>query len=151
MRTFRSSRPIAPRSVRGLALALAAAAGLAAGAARAQAQAPLTGGMAGAASPAPTAPAPTRDAETAMPARPVVRQTQAPLPAPQPAPGAPREEQFGDVTRGLLAAQADGRRAGAALPVLGAVSTAAWDRYLASFTHPVPEWFQKRVDTRNTN
>jgi len=66
-------------------------------------------------------------------------------------PAVPREEQFGDVTRGLLAAQADGRRAGAALPVLGAVSTAAWDRYLASFTHPVPEWFQKRVDTRNTN
>ncbi|WP_235491016.1 DUF3613 domain-containing protein [Achromobacter sp. DMS1] len=30
-------------------------------------------------------------------------------------------------------------------------ATAAWDRYLASFTHPVPEWFQKRVDTRNTN
>jgi hypothetical protein len=55
------------------------------------------------------------------------------------------------VTRGLLAAQADGRRAGGALPILGPVSTAAWNRYLDSFKHPIPEWMQKRVETKNTN
>jgi len=63
----------------------------------------------------------------------------------------PAEEAFGDVTRGLLAAQADGRRAGAMLPVLGPVSTAAWNRYLESFSHPIPEYLQKRVETKNTN
>ncbi|WZB76636.1 DUF3613 domain-containing protein [Achromobacter insuavis] len=75
-----------------------------------------------------------------MPARPVVQQVQTPMPqaaaqpAPQPAAEAP--EAFGDITRGLLAAQA-GRRA-AALPVLGAASTAAWNRYVDSFTRPIP-------------
>ena len=62
-----------------------------------------------------------------------------------------RDRAFGDITRGLLAAQADGRRAGAALPVLGAASTAAWNRYVDSFTRPIPEWFTKRVPTNNTN
>ncbi|CAB3956046.1 hypothetical protein LMG7053_04879 [Achromobacter ruhlandii] len=75
---------------------------------------------------------------------------------PQPAPQAAAQpeqarEEFGDITRGLLAAQADGRRAGAALPVLGAASTAAWNRYIDSFTRPIPEWFDKRVQTNNTN
>ncbi|WZB68262.1 DUF3613 domain-containing protein [Achromobacter xylosoxidans] len=69
----------------------------------------------------------------------------------QAAPAEPAPEAFGDITRGLLAAQADGRRAGAALPVLGAVSTAAWNRYVNSFTRPIPEWFTKRVETENTN
>uniref|UniRef100_UPI001F12B8DC DUF3613 domain-containing protein n=2 Tax=Alcaligenes xylosoxydans xylosoxydans TaxID=85698 RepID=UPI001F12B8DC len=88
-----------------------------------------------------------------MPARPVVQQVQTPMPqaAPQAAPAEPAPEAFGDITRGLLAAQADGRRAGAALPVLGAVSTAAWNRYVNSFTRPIPEWFTKRVETENTN
>ncbi|MFY2999625.1 DUF3613 domain-containing protein, partial [Achromobacter xylosoxidans] len=100
--------------------------------------------------PAPTA-APAAAAQ--MPARPVVQQVQTPMPqaAPQAAPAEPAPEAFGDITRGLLAAQADGRRAGAALPVLGAVSTAAWNRYVNSFTRPIPEWFTKRVETENTN
>jgi hypothetical protein len=71
--------------------------------------------------------------------------------SPQAAASAEGREDFGDVTRGLLAAQADGRRAGGALPILGPVSTAAWNRYVDSFTHPIPEWFQKRVETKNTN
>ncbi|KNE26149.1 DUF3613 domain-containing protein, partial [Achromobacter spanius] len=99
--------------------------------------------------------------------RPVVQQVQTPMPQPaataatstqvaQPAStstqaAAPAEEAFGDVTRGLLAAQADGRRAGAMLPVLGPVSTAAWNRYLESFSHPIPEYLQKRVETKSTN
>ncbi len=125
---------------------------------QAQSNAPLTGGAMGRgvaqASPvAPVAPAAAPAAQ--MPARPVVQQVQTPMPqaaaqpAPQPAAEAP--EAFGDITRGLLAAQADGRRAGAALPVLGAASTAAWNRYVDSFTRPIPEWFTKRVQTNNTN
>lgn len=108
----------------------------------AQSNAPLTS----------DAPAPVPTAQ--MPDRPVVQQVQTPMPQPAaPAAAAAPEPQeaFGDVTRGLLAAQADGRRAGAALPVLGPVSTAAWNRYLESFSRPIPEWFQKRVDTKNTN
>ncbi|MGE8611046.1 MAG: DUF3613 domain-containing protein [Achromobacter veterisilvae] len=133
-----------------LAMALAA---LAAPASHAQSNAPLTGAMSGAAPP-----------PAALPDRPVVQQVSAPMPAeatataqagsqatPQATPQAAAPEGFGDVTRGLLAAQADGRRAGGALPILGPVSTAAWNRYLDSFKHPIPEWMQKRVETKSTN
>ncbi len=132
----------------------------------AQSNVPLTGGMSGgAAATAPAQPLP----QAQLPARPVVQQVQSPMPQPGTAPTAQAtsttqgassahaaqtaapEEAFGDVTRGLLAAQADGRRAGNALPVLGPVSTAAWNRYLESFSHPIPDYFQKRVETKNTN
>lgn len=127
-----------------------ACAALAPSAGQAQTNAPLTGGMS--AAPAAASPA-------AMPDRPVVQQVQTPLPAapaatpataasaPSPAPAAP--EAFGDVTRGLLAAQADGRRAGNALPVLGPVSTAAWNRYVESFKQPIPVWFDRNVEIPN--
>jgi len=131
----------------------------------AQSNAPLTGNMTGGA-PASTLP------QAQLPQRPVVQQVQTPMPQPaaqsaqsaqsaqaapaaaatQTASSAPAvEENFGDVTRALLAAQADGRRAGGALPILGPVSTAAWNRYLDSFSHPIPEYLQKRVETKNTN
>ncbi|MGE8656035.1 MAG: DUF3613 domain-containing protein [Achromobacter sp.] len=123
-------------------------------ASRAQSNGPLTGAMSGGAAPAPAAPVPATAPAAPMPARPVVQQVQTPMPQPA-SPAAPQaesaREEFGDITRGLLAAQADGRRAGAALPVLGAASTAAWNRYLDSFTRPIPEWFTKRVQTDNTN
>lgn len=137
-----------------LLLILAGAAPLAS---QAQSNTPLTGAMSGGgvaqAAPVPaTAPAAAPAAQ--MPARPVVQQVQTPMPQPAPQAAAQPEqarEEFGDITRGLLAAQADGRRAGAALPVLGAASTAAWNRYIDSFTRPIPEWFDKRVQTNNTN
>ncbi|CAP43715.1 DUF3613 domain-containing protein [Bordetella petrii] len=145
-------------SRRFLRLPLALAAALPCVAA-AQMNAPLTGGAA--AQPAAVA-APAAPAAQAMPNRPVVRQVQTPMPAaaPQGATGgaavasapaqaasAPQRENFGDVTRGLLAAQADGRRAGGALPILGPVSTAAWNRYLESFRQPIPQWFTEKVKT----
>jgi len=125
----------------------------------AQLNAPLTGGAGAqpAASAAPVAPAATQ----AMPARPVVRQVQTPMPAAA-APAAAssaavagasapasaqRDEAVGDVTRALMAAQADGRRAGGALPILGPVSTASWQRYLDSFRQPIPQWFSEKVET----
>lgn len=121
------------------------------------------GSPAAAAAPVSTLP------QAQLPQRPVVQQVQTPMPQPaaqsaqsaqaapaaaatQTASSAPAvEENFGDVTRALLAAQADGRRAGGALPILGPVSTAAWNRYLDSFSHPIPEYLQKRVETKNTN
>lgn len=110
-------------------------------AACAQTNAPLTGAQA----PQPAAATPAAAAQP-MPDRPVVRQVQTPMPA---APAAPqqaaRHTAVGDVTRALLAAQADGRRAGAALPILGPVATASWHRYLESFRQPIPEWFSEKV------
>lgn len=52
----------------------------------------------------------------------------------------------GGTTRGLLALQTSGRAAGPARPVLGPTAAAAWDRYVESFTHPVPEWFDRGVE-----
>ncbi|AVG40371.1 DUF3613 domain-containing protein [Achromobacter insolitus] len=117
---------------------------------QAQSNAPLTGSMSDASSNAP-APAAASSAAS-MPDRPVVQQVQTPMPQTPAAASAaapPAQEGFGDVTRGLLAAQADGRRAGNALPVLGPVSTAAWNRYLESFKHPIPEWFDRNVEVPN--
>lgn|SRR5690606_32632692 len=126
------------------------------GVAGAQMNAPLTGGAAA----QPVAPA----SPQAIPARPVVRQVQTPMPAAAPtaatstaaastgaastAPAsAQRDEAVGDVTRALMAAQADGRRAGGALPILGPVSSASWQRYLDSFRQPIPQWFGEKVET----
>ncbi len=141
-----------------------ACAALAPFAAQAQANAPLTGSMSAVPASASAAVAST----ATMPDRPVVQQVQTPLPTavtpstpstPSTAtsastPGAEssapaRQEAFGDVTRGLLAAQADGRRAGNALPILGPVSTAAWNRYLESFKQPIPVWFDRNVEIPN--
>lgn len=110
--------------------------------AHAQTNAPLTGG---AAVGAPAA-APPASAEPAA-APPVVRQVEvstppaAAAPAAAPAQTAFVEENPGDVTRALMAAQADGRRAGPGLRLQGPVATAAWRRYLKSFEHPLPQWF----------
>ncbi|MDH2050960.1 DUF3613 domain-containing protein [Achromobacter marplatensis] len=148
------------RMLRSFSLALTVAA-FAPLSAQAQSNTPLTGTMSNGAAASAAQPVPA----ATLPDRPVVQQVPSSLPQPgaaaaQPAPvqaspqaatAAEGREDFGDVTRGLLAAQADGRRAGGALPILGPVSTAAWNRYVDSFTHPIPEWFQKRVETKNTN
>ena len=59
---------------------------------------------------------------------------------------APDDGAVGAVTRGLLAAQADGRRAGPGLPLQGPVASAAWQRYLESFSQPIPQWFGERIE-----
>lgn len=149
-----------PRLTRSFTLVLALAT-LAPLGALAQSNAPLTGNMSGgaAAGAAQSAPLPA----ATLPNRPVVQQVQTSMPqadapaatqaaAPAAAqPAAEVREGFGDVTRGLLAAQADGRRAGGVLPILGPVSSAAWTRYVDSFKRPIPEWFQERVEIKNTN
>lgn len=81
------------------------------------------------------------------PASPVVRQIQAPVPASAVQHDLPpRRRQVGDVTRLLFAAQADGRRAGGALPMLGEAATRSWHRYMESFSYPIPERFDERVE-----
>jgi hypothetical protein len=96
--------------------------------------------------------------------RPTVRQVSTPLPvveaaaqasAPQPVPSTQQDDatrnDHGALVRALMAAQADGRRAGPLLPMLGPVATASWDRYLESFRHPIPEWFRERVEAQTSN
>ncbi|MFJ1051189.1 DUF3613 domain-containing protein, partial [Bordetella bronchiseptica] len=42
---------------------------------------------------------------------------------------------------------ADGhRRAGPGLPLQGPVASAAWQRYLESFSQPIPQWFGERIE-----
>ncbi|RXN93525.1 DUF3613 domain-containing protein [Achromobacter aloeverae] len=114
----------------------------------------------------PIAPTPAV-ADTGAPARPVVRQVNAPTagvgsaspsaaaatttaaPRPAAAASAPDDEgpvAAGGITRALLAAQADGRRAAPLQPMLGPVATASWQRYLNSFNQPIPQWFRERVE-----
>ena len=50
-------------------------------------------------------------------------------------------------TRDLLRLQASGDAAGARLPMLGAASNLAVKRYLNSFTHPIPEYFDTNVES----
>ncbi|AMP03392.1 hypothetical protein CPter91_1006 [Collimonas pratensis] len=58
---------------------------------------------------------------------------------------------IGDVTRTLLQAQADGRVAGARLPMLGATADVSWQRYLDSFKHPLPEFYENKVTKKQSN
>ncbi len=73
--------------------------------------------------------------------------------APAAHPGAPasatpprrRAEPVGDATRRLLEIQADGAQSAPARPALGATASLSWQRYLDSFKHPQPLWFDRRV------
>jgi len=87
---------------------------------------------------------------------PVVRQVEA---APAPAATAPQTTRasepapiaVGDITRALLAAQADGRRAGTELGIPGPVASASWKRYVDSFAYPQPEFFEERLEKSSSN
>ena len=79
--------------------------------------------------------------------------TAAPVQAPQAS--APVESEarirVGDVTHTLLQAQADGRVAGPRLPMLGATADASWQRYLDSFRHPLPDFYENKVSKNTSN
>jgi hypothetical protein len=125
---------------------------LAAGIAHAQ-QAPVTGRMLGGSVPAPA---------EARPAAPAAAPTHAlPEPGPQPAapPPPPRwadapvapvvqraaRPEPGAATRHLLRLQASGAQGGRSLPVLGDQAHASYARYLKSFEHEIPEYFENAV------
>ncbi|AIY40113.1 putative exported protein [Collimonas arenae] len=58
---------------------------------------------------------------------------------------------IGDVTHTLLQAQADGRVAGTGLPMLGATADVSWERYLESFRHPLPEFYDNKVTKKQSD
>ncbi|MHB1056946.1 MAG: DUF3613 domain-containing protein [Rhodanobacter sp.] len=56
-----------------------------------------------------------------------------------------RAAQIGDTTRHLLQMQAEDHRAGTRLPMLGDEATAGYRRYLRSFSHDIPEFYEAAV------
>ena len=105
-------------------------------------QTPITGQML-----APTAPAARSDAAPAS--APVA----APMPAATPtAPSSPDESasspttHIGDVTHQLLSMQAQGTQAGKHLSIPGQEASASYQRYLKSFEHPIPEFYETAVN-----
>ena len=104
-------------------------------------QSPLTGQMLGERmTPAPTV-------QSAQPLA-TVDTTAAP-PAPPPPTNVPASTaarpQHGDSVRNLLRLQASGQQAGARLPILGDQATASYARYLKSFEHEIPDFFDPDV------
>ncbi|PMQ06483.1 hypothetical protein DyAD56_05735 [Dyella sp. AD56] len=74
-----------------------------------------------------------------------------PTPAPiQPTPVADATPQIGDVTRQLLSMQAQGTHAGKLLPIPGQQASASYQRYLKSFEHPIPEFYEAAVSKNST-
>lgn len=100
-------------------------------------QAPITGQML-----APTAPPAT--VETTTPAA-----VAAPVPnaaaSERTIENAPVQTQVGDTTRQLLSMQAQGTHAGKHLPIPGQEASASYQRYLKSFEHPIPEFYDAAV------
>jgi len=59
--------------------------------------------------------------------------------------------QTGDTTRHLLQMQARGDHAAPARPMLGVEASIAWRRYLKSFEHPIPEFYETAVGKSTGN
>lgn len=113
-------------------------------------QRPITGRMMDA---RPAAPAATAAPATSMPGD-ATGQATSPAPsgaasgdmAAAPGPTAMDEPAaIGQVTRQLLRMQVDGSHAGHRLPMLGDEASAAYRRYIDSFSHPIPEFFETTV------
>ncbi len=127
---------------------------LVAGAVQAQQQ-PLTGQMLGGPSLSPAATVPMQaeplpTVELAAPA------ASAEVTGAQPAtvandvapasPAAPRARlPSGEATRNLFRLQASGQQAGQRLPILGDQATLSYARYLKSFEHEIPDFFETDV------
>ncbi|CRQ52099.1 DUF3613 domain-containing protein [Stenotrophomonas sp. FR010] len=129
---------------------------LVAGAVQAQQQ-PLTGQMLGGPSPSPAGTAsmqaeplpsvgmapPTASAGGTTAQASTIATDVAPLSAP---PAAPRARlQSGEATRNLFRLQASGQQAGQRLPILGDQATLSYARYLKSFEHEIPDFFETDV------
>ncbi len=57
----------------------------------------------------------------------------------------------GTSTRNLLDLQRSGRQAGPELPMLGAASGLAYQRYLQANKYPIPEYFSENLNTTKTS
>ncbi|AWH21729.1 DUF3613 domain-containing protein [Stenotrophomonas sp. ZAC14D2_NAIMI4_6] len=103
-------------------------------------QSPLTGQMLG----ERTTPAPT--VQSAQPLATVDTTAAPPAPPPAYVPASTTTRpQHGDSVRNLLQLQASGQQAGARLPILGDQATASYARYLKSFEHEIPDFFDPDV------
>jgi len=124
-------------------------------------QAPITGrmmdGRQAQAAPVRVA-APAAAAETSAPAMPApppppaytTDTAPATMPAPPPAGDtyaytADDDDTVGSTTRQLLRMQASGSQAGRRLPMLGDEASASYKRYIDSFNHPIPEFYQTTI------
>ncbi|MBH1432054.1 DUF3613 domain-containing protein [Stenotrophomonas maltophilia] len=123
---------------------------LIAGAAQAQQQ-PLTGQMLGGNSPAPV-PQPLQSealatVDLSTPPPPPAAAMPAAVATGEPATPAvrPVRSQIGDTTRGLFRLQASGQQAGQHLPLLGDQATLGYARYMKSFEHEIPDFFETDV------
>ncbi|WP_439448466.1 DUF3613 domain-containing protein [Stenotrophomonas sp. ATs4] len=123
------------------------------GAVQAQQQ-PLTGQMLGGSGPAaPTSQPLQSEALATVDLAPA--SATAPAAAPSPAtrvaaqPPAvvarPGRSQIGDATRSLFHLQASGQQAGQQLPILGDQATLSYARYIKSFEHEIPDFFETDV------
>lgn len=78
-----------------------------------------------------------------------------PPPSASPAPSTPyaatteATTDVGNTTRQLFAMQSQHTGGGRALPIPGAEASASYQRYLKSFTHPIPEFYETSV-SKNT-
>jgi hypothetical protein len=130
-------------------------------------QTPITGRMMDGRNPAPAATPVAASAPTAQaaipdpPAPPSPAPASAPVTAPQstdyaPAPayasgdGADRAA-IGYTTRQLLQMQASGSQGGNRLPMLGDEASASYRRYIQSFNHPIPEFYETTVGKNGSN
>lgn len=59
--------------------------------------------------------------------------------------------QPGDATRNLLQLQLDGSAAGKHLPMLGNEASASYHRYMDSFNHPIPEFYETAIQKNADN
>lgn len=115
-------------------------------------QQPLTGQMLGGSTPAASASQPLQSESL-----PTVDLAAPPVPVPQAAPAAvaitdgstatprPGRSQIGDTTRNLFRLQASGQQAGQHLPILGDQATLSYARYMKSFEHEIPDFFEADV------
>ncbi|WP_322547397.1 DUF3613 domain-containing protein [Stenotrophomonas geniculata] len=115
-------------------------------------QQPLTGQMLGGSMPAVPTSQPLQSESLAT-----VDLMAPPAPVPQAAPAAvaitdgnaaaarPGRSQIGDTTRNLFRLQASGQQAGQHLPILGDQATLSYARYMKSFEHEIPDFFETDV------
>ncbi|MBD8898945.1 DUF3613 domain-containing protein [Rhodanobacter sp. DHG33] len=117
-------------------------------------QAPLTGQMMDGQTPAPApAAAPQPQPPQPVSAAPAPQAPQQVAPpgddasaeAPPPLADVGDNGGVGSTTRQLLRMQTSGSQAGQSSPMLGDEATAAYRRYMQSFNHPIPEFFQSTV------
>jgi hypothetical protein len=60
-----------------------------------------------------------------------------------------RPPAVGATARHLLAAQAGGRVAAPGQALYGATASLSWKRYVDTFNHPIPEFFESRVGKKS--